>query len=292
MRDERHGSLMDEATGATIVLTVACGRTSEGAVEPAGLSITRDCSDQSTNHKDPVIQLQIRESALRYCYRMNDELAQFLDGKSDPHSVSLLLERLSRTLDAVGIDLRKSGGIRKSALPRVSSVSAKALGVRALPKWRLLRVLAYVDANISKAITLADLSAAAGLSRMYFASQFRVATGDRPHDYVLRKRIEYAQILLMNTSQVLVEVALNAGFQTQAHFTTVFRKIVGDTPCRWRREQTFHRTASECRAFNSSAIGTSVGATRRVVTDFYPTSTRRTVMTRSEAHPLIDGERT
>jgi hypothetical protein len=115
MRDELRDSLMDEATGATIVLTVACGRTSGGAVEPGGLLITRYCSERKTNHKDPVIQLQLRESAIRYCYRMNDELAQFLDGKSDPHSVSMLLDRLSRALDAVGIDLRKPGGIRRRA---------------------------------------------------------------------------------------------------------------------------------------------------------------------------------
>jgi hypothetical protein len=123
MRDEQSGSLMDEATGATIVLSVVCGRTGRGADEPGGLSITRDCSDQSTNHKDPVIQPQIRESALRYCYSTNDQLGQYVDGKSDPHSISMLLDRLSRALDAVGIDLRKPGGIRKGALRLVSSVS-------------------------------------------------------------------------------------------------------------------------------------------------------------------------
>jgi AraC-like DNA-binding protein len=125
----------------------------------------------------------------------------------------------------------------------------------------MVRVLAYIGANVSKAITLADLSAAAGMSRMYFASQFRAATGDRPHDFVLRKRIEHAQRLLMNTSQALVEVALNAGFQTQAHFTTVFRKFVGDTPHRWRRDQAFLRSASRHSAFTTLAIATNVGAT-------------------------------
>lgn len=211
---------MDRATGATIVLTVACG------------------------HRG--------ESTLRYYYSVNDELARLVDGKSDPHSVSVLLDRLSSALQAAGIDL--TGSIRKGALPLVSSASAKTRGVRALPKWRLLRVLDYIDANVSKAITLPDLSAAAGMSRMYFARQFRAATGHRPHDFVLRKRIEHAQRLLMNTSQALVEVALNAGFQTQAHFTTVFRKIVGDTPHRWRREQAFRRSASERSAFTTLAI--------------------------------------
>jgi AraC-like DNA-binding protein len=107
----------------------------------------------------------------------------------------------------------------------------------ALPKWRLKRVLEYVDAHISEQITLAALATAAGMSRMYFASQFRVATGLRPHDYVLQKRIEEAQQLLVTTSDPLVEIAFSVGFQTQAHFTTIFKKIVGNTPLKWRREQ-------------------------------------------------------
>lgn len=107
----------------------------------------------------------------------------------------------------------------------------------ALPKWRLKRVVEYVDAHISEQITLADLASAAGMSRMYFASQFRVSTGMRPHDYVLRKRVEQAQHLLTTTSESLVQIALSVGFQTQAHFTTIFKKITGNTPLRWRREQ-------------------------------------------------------
>ena len=103
-----------------------------------------------------------------------------------------------------------------------------------LPKWRLKRVAAYVDENISEAITLAGMAAAAGLSRMHFAAQFRVATGMRPHEYVMRQRIERAKQMLLETRDSLVQVALGVGFQTQAHFTTVFRRFVGDTPYQWR----------------------------------------------------------
>jgi AraC-like DNA-binding protein len=108
--------------------------------------------------------------------------------------------------------------------------------VSALPTWRLIRVLRYIEMNIGESITLANLAATAGLSRMYFAKQFRVSTGVRPHEFVLRKRIERAQQLLGATSDSLVEIALSVGFQTQAHFTTVFKKVAGNTPCQFRRE--------------------------------------------------------
>jgi AraC-like DNA-binding protein len=103
-----------------------------------------------------------------------------------------------------------------------------------LPKWRFKRVAAYVDENISEAITLAGMAAAAGLSRMHFAAQFRITTGMRPHEYVMRRRIEHAKQMLLETRDSLVQVALSVGFQTQAHFTTVFRRFVGDTPYQWR----------------------------------------------------------
>jgi AraC-like DNA-binding protein len=70
---------------------------------------------------------------------------------------------------------------------------------------------------------------------MHFAAQFRAATGLRPHDYVVRRRIEKAQELLRDGSIPLAQVALGVGFQTQAHFTTVFRDQVHETPGRWRQ---------------------------------------------------------
>ena len=106
-----------------------------------------------------------------------------------------------------------------------------------LPKWRLTRVIEHVEAHIDEPIRLADLAKAAGLTRMYFAAQFRAAMGVCPHDYVLSRRIRHAQDMLRDQRTPLVDVALGAGFQTQSHFTTVFKRHVGETPHRWRAQQ-------------------------------------------------------
>jgi len=113
-----------------------------------------------------------------------------------------------------------------------------------LPTWRLKRVYEYVEANLEDRIALSGLARAAGLSRMHFAAQFRVATGMRPHDYVIHRRIQHARALLSNPEASIVDVALSVGFQTQAHFTTVFKRIVGFTPRRWRllRSEAGHAT--------------------------------------------------
>lgn len=106
--------------------------------------------------------------------------------------------------------------------------------VNALPKWRLRRVEEYVGTHFDHCISLSDLAKVAGLSRMHFAAQFRAATGFRPREYLLHQRIEHAKSLLSNSKTSLAEVALAVGFCTQAHFSTVFKRITGDTPARWR----------------------------------------------------------
>ncbi|MBR0961639.1 AraC family transcriptional regulator [Bradyrhizobium japonicum] len=118
----------------------------------------------------------------------------------------------------------------------LARVEVPRSSVGALAKWRLRRVEDYVKAHFERHINLIDLASAAGLSRMHFAAQFRVATGYRPWEYVLHHRIERAKSLLSSSEMPLVEVALAAGFCTQAHFSTVFKRMVGETPARWRRE--------------------------------------------------------
>jgi AraC family transcriptional regulator len=152
-----------------------------------------------------------------------------------------------QVLGTAGIDIRKPDrsaetAVRLAVMANLVETLAPAVDPRktrvvtTLPKWRLMRVVTYIETNIGGRITLAGLAATAGLSRMYFAKQFRATTGMRPHDFVLRKRIARAQQMLAATSDTLVDIALSVGFQTQAHFTTVFKKIAGNTPCQFRRE--------------------------------------------------------
>jgi AraC family transcriptional regulator len=108
--------------------------------------------------------------------------------------------------------------------------------VSGLPKWRLKRAVDYIAAHLSEPITLAEMAASTGLTRMHFAAQFRASTGLRPHEYLVRRRIERTQELLDNSRLTLVEIAFEAGFSTQAHFTTVFTKVTGQTPGVWRRQ--------------------------------------------------------
>jgi AraC family transcriptional regulator len=99
------------------------------------------------------------------------------------------------------------------------------------------RVLCYVEENIARALCLSELSEVAGLSRVQFVRQFKEATGQPPHAYILQRRIERAKELLKNSDSTIVGVALDLGFYNQTHFTKVFSRFAGTTPGRWRSSQ-------------------------------------------------------
>jgi AraC family transcriptional regulator len=148
-----------------------------------------------------------------------------------------LAEQLCRTLveeDNSGDELFIDS-ICQTLVMHVSRFNVPEPRVNALPNWRLKRVREYVDAHIEETVSLSDMAAVAGLSRMHFAAQFRITTGFRPHDYLLNHRIERAKALLSESNTPLAEIALIVGFHAQAHFSTVFKRLTGTTPACWRR---------------------------------------------------------
>jgi AraC-like DNA-binding protein len=72
------------------------------------------------------------------------------------------------------------------------------------------------------------------MSPFHFSRLFKLATGESPHAYLTRRRVERAKELLADSSLPLVHVASAVGFQTQGHFTEVFRRHTGTTPRRFR----------------------------------------------------------
>ena len=141
-------------------------------------------------------------------------------------------DRAVRQLYAESMALMLAARILSDRSQRAAS--RRGTGVAPLPKWRLKKVADFVEAHLAEAITLADLARTAGLTPMYFAAQFRAAKQMRLHDYILSRRVERAQNRLADTPDRLVDIALDVGFQTQAHFTTVFKRFAGTTPHRWR----------------------------------------------------------
>lgn len=107
---------------------------------------------------------------------------------------------------------------------------------KGLSHWKLKQVISYIHENLDKDLSLLDISATVGMSMYYFSRQFKQSIGLAPHQYVMNCRIERAKKLLSKTNQTIEQISSQVGFQSQSHFTNVFRKFTGVTP-RVYREQ-------------------------------------------------------
>lgn len=96
---------------------------------------------------------------------------------------------------------------------------------------RQLRILTdFIESNLDQKLHLADLATVAGISVTRLKSLFRNSTGVPVHQYVIRRRVEYARALLATTAMSASEVAFAAGFSHQSHMTSTMRRLLGQTP--------------------------------------------------------------
>lgn len=101
---------------------------------------------------------------------------------------------------------------------------------RGLPKQRLARLIEFIEADLGHKHHLAELADVAGVSVTVLKALFRNSTGMSVHQYVIRRRIEYARTLLATTTTPASEIALAAGFAHQSHMAATMRRVLGLTP--------------------------------------------------------------
>ena len=107
------------------------------------------------------------------------------------------------------------------------------------------QVAGFIEAGLTRRLSLDDLAAVAAVSPFHFARCFKTTTGLAPHQYVLARRIELAKRLIMTTSEPVVEVAWSVGFENISHFRRQFAAQVGVVPGVLRRAT---RQAAEARS--------------------------------------------
>lgn len=143
---------------------------------------------------------------------------------SDIGAARSCLDQLSDLLEGSSADL---------ALIRPAPAAAPVKG--GLACWQIRLITRHIDDHIGNTIPIAALSEIARLSVGHFCRAFKISTGDTPHTYILRRRIERAKTRMLTTSASLSQIACECGMADQAHLTRLFRKFVGETPLLWRR---------------------------------------------------------
>jgi AraC family transcriptional regulator len=87
----------------------------------------------------------------------------------------------------------------------------------------------------SRQLRIAVLAAEVGLHPVYLARAFRAHFGVTPGEYLRELRLRWAQAALAEAGRTIGEIAAQAGFADQSHFTREFRRAFGETPGQFRR---------------------------------------------------------
>jgi AraC family transcriptional regulator len=133
-------------------------------------------------------------------------------------------------VESLVMDLAVSLLRRHSTASHASTV----LPSNGLTRIQARRVLDFIESNLSRELTLGELARIVDLSLHHFARMFKNSIGVAPHRYVLTRRVEHAKGMLRATSASLVEIGLSAGFCSQSHFSSTFRRMVGATPAEFQ----------------------------------------------------------
>ena len=102
----------------------------------------------------------------------------------------------------------------------------------------IARVLEYIDVHFTEDIQSSELARMFFVNPSYLSTLIKKKTGFNYTDIVINKRIDYAKILLKDTSLPLLDIIQKTGYQEYSYFNKLFKKVTGLTPTQYRSK--FH----------------------------------------------------
>ncbi len=101
---------------------------------------------------------------------------------------------------------------------------------------RIKAILEYVESNYDRNITLEELSEVANISRSECCRSFKRVVGSTPFEYINKTRVSKSMQLLRASEMLITEIAHEVGFASSSYFISTFKKTVGCTPTKFRKQ--------------------------------------------------------
>lgn len=174
--------------------------------------------------EEPDTLERLRSAITALVYAVSDAL------KDEPEVVQDNIQRARAILN-----LADTIGPERSEIPPQRAQDSGPIPRGGLAPWQVCKVLTHIEAHLGAPITTAELANLVRLSPFYFSRAFRRSFNDSPHAYLMRRRVERAQGLMLTTTTPLAQIAASCGLADQAHFTRLFRRFAGESPGTWRR---------------------------------------------------------
>ncbi len=100
---------------------------------------------------------------------------------------------------------------------------------------QLIAAAEYVERRLGEPMRLREVARAAGLSEYHFQRIFRAAVGDSLKEYIRKRRLTVAARQLLQSDARILDLALEAGFESQQAFSRAFKRTYEQTPGRFRK---------------------------------------------------------
>jgi len=100
---------------------------------------------------------------------------------------------------------------------------------------RFIYICDYINNHCTENISLDEIAEQAGFSKYHFSRLFREVIGTTCHNYLINRRILYAQKLLADLSVSITDVSMRSGFNSLSTFNRIFKKSMGCTPSEYRQ---------------------------------------------------------
>ncbi len=111
-----------------------------------------------------------------------------------------------------------------------SVAGTNSLMESSMPRHKLRQVQSYIEENLRSDLSLHTIADVAGMSASHLNSTFRKATGMPVHQYVIRRRVERAALLLREGTLPISQIAVDVGFAHQSHLAMHMKRLLGVSP--------------------------------------------------------------
>ena len=134
--------------------------------------------------------------------------------------------------DKVDGNFRASGYLY-SFFIELSRLAAKGKGSVQIAS-AVTKAIAYIDENYMKQPGLEFISKAAGVSSQHLCRLFRQTMNCRPMEYITKRNIQAAKMLLAETQKTIDQIAGETGFCDSSYFCKIFQRFESITPSQFR----------------------------------------------------------
>lgn len=109
--------------------------------------------------------------------------------------------------------------------------------ISSLLKYNIQSILLHIQNNLQQNISVDELAAMAYISKDHFAKIFKTIIGVAPCEFIIRKRIEKAQFLLLTTDLSQDQIIERTNFKSDSYFCRIFKKYTTYTPAAYRKQR-------------------------------------------------------